>query len=298
MALRQNLTLAGLKDAARLFIYLGASILLGALLAPLLFWSAQACAPQLFARVDFESFFHRALLIALAALLFPFTRWVRGRRWQDLQLEPNRQWSRDVAAGFLLALAPLLCCGALLVVAHLFSLRHVVNWSGLAKVIGAAVAVPLIEESFFRGLVLGILLRSGHKYIAMVLSSALFSIVHFFKAPEQTSPIVTWSSGFDSIAHSFSKFANPTVVAAGFTTLFLIGYIMADARVKTRSLWLPIGLHCGWIFGSGLFNRIAHREVIALPWVGKNLLVGIVPLAVAALTWLLMRRWLRSRACD
>jgi membrane protease YdiL (CAAX protease family) len=176
---------------------------------------------------------------------------------------------------------------------HLFSLRRAINWLATAKLAGAAVAVPLIEESFFRGLVLGLLLRSGHKYTAMLVSSGLFSIVHFLKAPEQTSTIVTWSSGFDSIAHAFSSFSNLPVVAAGFTTLFLLGYIMADARVKTRSLWLPIGLHCGWIFSSGLFNRIAHRGVIALPWIGKNLLVGILPLIVGALTWLLVHGWLR-----
>jgi membrane protease YdiL (CAAX protease family) len=276
-----------------LFVYLAASVLLAALVAPLLFWSAHALAPQLFARVDFESFFHRALLIALLVLLFPILKWVRVRRWQDLQLEPNRHWRRDLVAGFLLAAAPLLCCGTVLLSLHLFSFRHAINWLALAKVAGAAVAVPLIEESFFRGLVLGLLLRSGHKYMAMLMSSALFSVVHFLKAAEQTSAIVTWTSGFDSIAHSFSKFADPALVAAGFTTLFLIGYIMADARVKTRSLWLPIGLHCGWIVGSGLFNRIAHRDVIALPWVGKDLLVGIVPLTVGGLTWLLMRSWLK-----
>jgi membrane protease YdiL (CAAX protease family) len=282
-----------LKDAARLFIYLAASVLLGALLAPLLFWSAQALAPQLFAGIDFESFFHRALLIALVVLLFPLLHWVGVRRWQDLQLEPNHHWSRDVVAGFLLAVVPLLCCGTLLLVGHLFSVRRMINWLAVTKVIGAVVTVPLVEESFFRGLVLGILLRSSHRYVAMLMTSGLFSIVHFLKAPERTSTIVTWSSGFGSIAHSFSKFTDPLLVAAAFTTLCLIGYIMADARVKTRSLWLPIGLHCGWIFGSGLFDRIAHREVIALPWVGKNLLVGIVPLIIGGLTWILVRSWLR-----
>jgi len=121
----------------------------------------------------------------------------------------------------------------------------------------------------------------------------LFSIVHFLKAPMRTSTIVTWSSGFNSIAHSFSQFANPMLVAAGFTTLFLIGWILADARMRTRSLWLAIGLHAGWILASGAFNKIAHREFIALPWLGKNLLVGIVPLGVACLTWIIMRGWLR-----
>jgi uncharacterized protein len=283
-----------LKDAARLFIYLAASVVLGALLAPLLFWSTQSLVPQLFPGVDFESFFHRAVLIALLVLLFPFTRWVGVRRWRDLGLERNSSWLRDVTAGFLLAAMPLLCCGAVVIVLHVFSFRHVINWWAVAKVTGAAVVVPLIEECFFRGLILGVLLRSGYKYAAMLLSSALFSIVHFLKAPERTSTTVSWSSGFDSIAHSFSQFRNVLVVTAAFTTLFLIGYIMADARVKTRSLWLAIGLHSGWIFGSGLFNRIARREIIALPWIGKNLLVGIVPLVLAAVTWLLMRMWLRS----
>ena len=83
------------------------------------------------------------------------------------------------------------------------------------------------------------------------------------------------------------------MVAAGFTTLFLIGWILADARWQTRSLWLPIGLHAGWILTSGVFNKVALRQLIALPWLGKNLLVGIVPLAVAGLTWLIMRGWLK-----
>jgi len=39
----------------------------------------------------------------------------------------------------------------------------------------------------------------------------------------------------------------------------------------------------------------ALRKLIVLPWLGKNLLVGIIPLAVACLTWLIMRSWLRYK---
>ena len=74
---------------------------------------------------------------------------------------------------------------------------------------------------------------------------------------------------------------------------FFIGWILADARVRTRSLWLPIGLHAGWIFGSGAFSWLARQQMLALPWVGKNLLVGIVPLGRGALTWIIMRTWLK-----
>ena len=80
------------------------------------------------------------------------------------------------------------------------------------------------------------------------------------------------------------------LVLAGFTTLFFIGVILAHARLRTRSLWLPIGLHAGWILANSVFNKIAHREIVALPWLGKSLLIGIVPLCVCLVSWVLLER--------
>ena len=212
----------------------------------------------------------------------------------DLDLEPNPHWLRDLFAGFLLAAIPLLCCGAIVIALHVYSLRSTPNLVGLVKVLGATIAAPAIEETFFRGLVLGILLRSGRASTCRsLLRLRSISIVHFLKAPDRTSTIVTWTSGFNSIAHAFVQFADPMLVAAAFTTLFLIGWILADARIRTRSLWLPAGLHGGWILSAGTFNKIAHREMLALPWLGKNLLVGIVPLGVGLITWILVGSWLK-----
>jgi membrane protease YdiL (CAAX protease family) len=283
-----------LKDAARLLVYFAATILIGALLAPVFFWGGQSLAAHgsfpFLATVDFERYFHRALLVAALVLLWPLFRSVR---MEDLSLTPNPNWSRDLLTGFLFAAIPLLCCGAILIASHFYSLQSDVNWLALAKIIPAAAVVPMIEETFFRGLVLGLLLRSGHRYVPIFVTSALYSIVHFLKAPEQTSTVVTWTSGFNSIAHSFAQFADPILLVASFTTLFLVGWILADARMRTRSLWLPIGLHAGWIFASGSFNRIAEAKVVMLPWLGRNLLVGIVPLGVGCLTWLIIRGWLK-----
>jgi uncharacterized protein len=292
-----NLTIAKLKDAVRVLVYLAASVLLAALLAPPLFWAGQSLATYDFFRFltafDFETFFHRALLIALLILLWPLLRWIRVRKWHDLGLEPNRCWIRDSLLGLVLAAVPLLLTGAILIAFGVFSLRSSIKWLGLAQLAGTVVVVPIIEETFFRGLVLGTLLRSGRTYLSIFVSSALFAIVHFLKAPERTSPVVTWMSGLSSIAHSFRQFGNPLLVAAAFSTLFLLGVILADARVRTRSLWLPIGLHGGWILARGLFLLVARRELLILPWLGKNLLVGIVPLALAGLSWILMRGWLK-----
>ena len=32
---------------------------------------------------------------------------------------------------------------------------------------------------------------------------------------------------------------------------------------------------------------------MALPWLGKNMLIGLVPLAVCLVSWVLLRVWLR-----
>jgi len=296
-----------LKDALRLLVYLLATVLVGALLAPWLFWSAQWVAAHsqftFLARYEFETFFHRGLLLAALVLLWPLIGSLQFRNLSDLQLVPDLHWRRDLLAGFLLSATPLLCCGAILLASPIFSVRGAINWAAVPKVVAATAFVPMIEEAFFRGLILGILLRAAQRCMparrsfsvggSIFFTSAFYSIVHFLKAPDQTSPTVTWISGFNSIGHAFAQFADPVLVAAGFTTLFLIGWILADARLRTRALWLPIGLHAGWIFTAGVFGKIARREFEALPWLGKNLLVGIVPLVVACLTWLIMRGWLK-----
>ena len=288
-----------MKDAARLLLYLAGVVVLGALAGPPLFWFgqyliAQRILPSL-AGFDFETYFHRALLVAALVLLWPLLRAVRVRCWRDLGLEKNAHAGADVAAGFVISAVPLLCCGAVLIAVHVYSLRHAFLWHKMPGVLIAASVVPILEELLFRGFILGVLLRSFSRLPALLITSALFSIIHFLKAPDLTTPndAVNWASGFASIAHSFWQFGDPVLLAAGFLTLFALGCILADARLQTRSLWLAIGLHAGWIFANGAFGRATRRAAIALPWVGKDLLVGIVPLIIALASWALMRGWVR-----
>ena len=287
-----------MKDAARLAAYLIAIVVGGALLAPVLFWSAQVLAAHgvfpFLVKYEFDTFFHRAILIAAVLLLWPLLRVSNVRGLADLGLGPNPHWSRHVTTGVLLSVTPLLFCGALLIALHVYSFRHVFVWPRLGKVLLAAVSVPFIEETFFRGIVLGILIRTGRKLLSVVTVSAFFAVVHFLKGSEWEPAIVTWTSGFQSIGDAFAGFADPMMILAAFATLFVIGCVLADARVLTRSLWLPIGLHAGWIFASGTFSWLARQQTVALPWLGKNLLVGIIPLGLAAVTWLVMRLWLKN----
>jgi membrane protease YdiL (CAAX protease family) len=220
-------------------------------------------------------------------------RWLRIKSARDLGLARNRSWLRDLAIGFVISALPVLCCEIVLVKSGVYSMRDIWTWESVGKVTATAAVVPLIEESLFRGLFLGVLLRGMSAGPAITLSAAIFSIIHFLKAPDQTTTTVQWNSGFVSLAHSLHQFGEPMLVLAGFTTLFIIGLILADARILTQSLWLPIGLHAGWILASSVFAKLASRQMDALPWLGKNMLIGLVPLGVCLVSWALLRVWLR-----
>ncbi len=286
-----------MKDAARLLAYFAATVLFGAWVAPFLYWGGQGLIAaghlQLLAKFDFETYFHRALLVGALVFLWPLLRSLSIRNWRELGLAPNRSRWRDAGVGFLIAALPLLCFGALLLVLDVYTIRPSISLPKILERILSAVVVPFLEEPIFRGLILGVLLRSIPVWAAIFGTSAIFSILHFLKAPEHTSTVVTWASGFVSIGNSFTQFQQPLLLLAGFTTLFLLGWILADARVRTRSLWLPIGLHSGWIFASAIFNKVASQQTEALPWLGRNLLIGIAPLFVALISWGILRWWWR-----
>ncbi len=288
-----------MKDAVKILLYVAGVLLLGALLGPPLFWAGQSLIAHglltSLARYDFDSYFHRAILVAALALLWPLFRALRVRSWRDLGLEKNPQPLADLGAGFAISAIPLLVGGAVLIALHFYSLRHPFLWAKMPAVLATVLVVPLLEELLFRGFILGVLLRSCSRRGALLLTSALFSIVHFLKSPALSVPneSVNWLSGFVSLGHSFWQFGDLLLVAGGFLTLFAVGCILADARLLTRSLLLPIGLHAGWIFANSLFSKAAHREAIALPWIGKDLLVGIVPLTIALASWGLVRGWVK-----
>src|SRR5262252_2747988 len=103
-----------MKDAARLGVYFIAIVVGGALLAPILFWSARTLAAHgvfpFLAKYDFDTFFHRAILVAAVLLLWPLLRISNVGGLADLRLAPNPHWGRDAGYGVLLSVIPLLFC--------------------------------------------------------------------------------------------------------------------------------------------------------------------------------------------
>jgi hypothetical protein len=114
---------------------------------------------------------------------------------------------------------------------------------------GGVQPLPLatLEEAAFRGVLLEQLLRSfppSHAYrvVAIALSSAAFSSVHFIKRPYPGKPV--WQPAYG---------------------LFIIGCLFGLAYViGGRSLWLPIVIHAAAIFVIEVMRLYAVYQ--APPW--------------------------------
>ena len=291
-----------MKSLGKIILYLLVTVLAGALLAPLLYWGGHWVAHHgiltWLADTPFRKFFHRALLVAALVLLWPTARWLHVSSVRALGLAPNPHRWRDLGAGFAASFLMMVALGAVLLALHVVKLRGHVHLMDFATIATSAVVVSLLEEGLFRGAILGLLTRSLPAFLGLFATSALYSILHFLKPDTAEPHTVHWFSGFALIPGTFAQFHEPLLLLGGFTTLFCVGWILGWARLKTRSLWLSIGLHAGWIFGIMSFSKITHRLMKieeTLPWFGGDLKVGLGSVAVVLLTGVLVWRYLRQR---
>ena len=288
-----------MNTIGKIVLYFIAVLFLGALLAPPLFWAGNALIPAL-REHPFQRFFNRAALIAAIALLWPLAKSFRIRSRAELGLEPNARWLRDVLTGLAAAL------GAMLILCVVLKSLGYFKWlspndqrpAQLVQVLFTAASVALLEESLFRGAFLGSFQRTMGKWTALFALSVVFSVVHL---PTLIKPVhitistanVRWSSAFDLLNAILSNFLQPMTLW-GLTTLFAVGWILGYAKMQTRSLWLPIGLHAGWVICAQGFGKFAKLGKNHLPWIGSELRIGIAPLLTIIATgiacWMLIRR--------
>src|ERR1044072_8681831 len=106
-----------------------------------------------------------------------------------------------------------------------------INWTVIIRsMIGSGVLLVIAafaEEAMFRGYALQTLARAKLAWLGVVLTLALFGIAHL---------------------------ANPhTVPGFTFGNTALAGLWFAVGYLRTRSLWLPLGLHWVWNLALGWF---------------------------------------------
>ena len=239
------------RPIVALVLFLVAVFAGGALLAPWLHDALQALAPGTkLARTPFARVVNRALLL-VALLGIPFYVRASGiRRWADVGVDPRRLRWRRVGAGFVLGFCSLAAvCGiALAAGARTLSPRTPGQLAGqFAGALATALFVAVVEELLFRGAIYGGLKRAMPWVWALVLSSAVYAIVHFMARPANP-PEIHWLSGLQVLPTMLAGMLEPGGLVPAFVNLTLAGVVLGLAYHFTGDILTSIGIHAGWIF--------------------------------------------------
>lgn len=281
-----------------LAVYVMAVFLGGALLAPWVWKAVQEVAPgSSLASQPFRRYVDRSLLALALSGLWPMIRigWFPGIHSIGLAWRPRSRG--DLWLGLTGGMLSMVAVAGTAIV---FGARTLNPSQPLplyllhvARALGAAVAVSLIEEVLFRGMILGSLRRRRSFAVSAAVTSALFAFVHFFRRPESPASVGPWT-GLEVLGRMLAGLSDPASLLPGLLSLGLIGWLLAWCRERTGSLWLSIGLHAGWIFWFKSYQFLtvpaAGSETRAWWWGSTRLHDGWLTLVVLALTSLLIVR--------
>ena len=272
-----------MREVRLVVIYFVGVVVLAALLAPPLFWLGQWAGATWSVRVltssGFERYFNRAILIAAVVLIFPLVRTLRIRSAEaaGLQVGP-RPW-RMLVIGLASSLIIMVMEWIIIQSTAWFPAGSGGAMAALPRILMTAVVVSVLEETLFRGVLQKIMMR-GLGTAGLVLTALVFAAIHYVKPPAYavTGPDVGWGSGFALLPHAFWLFdLIPAATFAALGALILAGLILGRAALMSGGLALPFGIHAGWILGLEFMKKLLDRSEAVWPWIGQDLLGGVVP---------------------
>ena len=308
------------SDVFKVWLYAMASVLLGTWVSPLLYDAGKAIAEicatkqtngplewlaEICRTTDFPGFFKVGVAVFAAILFLPFMHGLRGGRaaaggnpWSfrlpesarssagGQRLVRNPHGLRQGVTGFFLVTALFLLIAGVMVLAGIFEWKT--PGDGVAKLalraFATALGLAVLQEILFRGIAMGIFLRAMRPAAALGLAAVLFALVHFLNPPPGLNVADPDAAGvgFELLRKIAAQFSEPRVVLGTFTPLLALGGVLAYARWRTASLWLPVGLHAGWIFTNAILGSVtmAANRPDSITWVisGAALQQGLVPL--------------------
>jgi len=243
------------KATAAIGLYAVAVVVLSAITAPWIFRGIQFANSQggccgWLAQQPFRRVFDRTLLGMALAGLWSLLRVAGIRSWRELGFPRTSRWGRELGWGMVIGMGSLIIA----VILQFVLVGQMPNFHPLvSKLLGFALiagVVAVIEETFFRGALQGVLQRGLPPRVALVLASMVYAALHFLKPSKVVlaADSVRWSSGFEYLSHTVAGGAPTGENIVSFVTLLFVGLILGWAFGRTRALYLPIGLHAGWVF--------------------------------------------------
>jgi membrane protease YdiL (CAAX protease family) len=108
-------------------------------------------------------------------------------------------------------------------------------------------AVAIVEETFFRGLMFRAIERESGLAAAVACTALVYAAIHFLARARLGHADIGWSSGFELLAVVLARFGTPLAFLDSFVTLALVGVMLALVRHRTGGIAAGTGLHMGWV---------------------------------------------------
>lgn len=277
----------------RIVLLLLGTLFLTAILTPLLCEILLQFSPEL--PYPFSRLFDRVALVVILGLVFVNRQLFGLQNWRSDVADELGRWP-EILQGIALSTS----CGVVIVGYYLFQGTVVLDIPSfgylsrkLLLLLPAALLIATIEESFFRGLLLKQIQRAWGLMVAVTISSAVYSAVHFV-APSKS--FVYQQGGFHM---GFVYIVNVLARLGAFDLfssmlgLWLVGVVLCSVVLRRKSLAAAIGLHAGWIVCLKLVTYMTKwgPELVGASTLGKRyFIVGDIPgwicvLAVGALAF-------------
>ena len=280
-------------------------------LNPLLDWLANRCADATFA-----AFYNYTLLGCAIILAGPFIMWFSLSNKSSLQ--PSKPWrirlptsantrqngqalcrnpkaKLHLAIGFLITGSLVSISIWLLEVIAWFSFAQSPDyWSAICNGVASAIVITLVSEWLFRGILMGIFLRAMRPAMAMVLISLFYAIIYSLlpTGDEVIANPEKADAGFRMMITIAKNLLSPETFTFSFILLFSLGLVLAYARYRTASLWLPIGLHFGFIFPYQTLQQLTEsgpqHSPLSRLLIGTDGRSGLLPFCLLLLSALLV----------
>jgi membrane protease YdiL (CAAX protease family) len=256
-----------------------ASCLVGAALAPhiynaILFLGRHMPLLQSLRDVEFERVLSRTVMVLAVIGALATLRWSGLAGVADLGY-PRNVGGRDFLLGMLAGVLSMGVLQWLGFVAGAYT--WVEGWAPLlrrqiASALVGALLVGLIEEGFFRGLMLRIFGAAQRPWLAATLASLVFALAHFVK-PEPPIAVAHahWHTGFEVGSYAFNRLDGSWHSFPLSLNLFLMGWLLCAIVYVRGHVYAAAGLHAGWVWVlqsvSGLVEREPER---LLAWFGPS----------------------------
>jgi len=213
-----------------------------------------------------------------------FVRFLDRQKFSSMGLSFAQGWFRQLALGAGLGLALQLLILAIFAATHSvhYSAGTAYNlhfWKNVALNVGLFFIAATVEELLFRGYAFQRFIEAFGVGGAVALTSVIFGLAHG---------------------------GNPGAQVLSIFNTVLAGVLLALAYVRTRSMWMQIGLHCSWNFfmvtvvslpvsGLSIGPTLFVAQNTGPAWLtggsyGPEGGIGVTVISLVGIAWLILTR--------